>query len=442
MRVCHVVYNEFPDDPRVRREVVTLANAGLGVDVLCTRSPGRPKAEDVLGIHVERLPVTVVRGGRLRYVYQYLLFVGLVFVVLAIRQSKFDYRVVHVHSLPDFLILAAIPARFMGATLILDLHESAPELMAARFKSRSLHPVYTILLWLQKLSCRLANYTVTVNAAIVERLRGRGVVRDRITIIENSPDWSEADARAGSTFVPGSLPEVIIAGGLNRERDYGTVIRAACIAAERRPFRLRIVGEGPLLYRQELVELVRSRGVSEWVSIEERVEPSEVRNLIRKTLFGVVSYERNPLTEIATPNKAYEYAACGKAMVVASLPALRNLLGACAIYYVPGDAQDLGLKMILLLTNSSERGRLESLITAAYKEHEWSVMATRLLDLYREGLGAGGAVALGSDSEQSARIGNLDRRLEGGTEQPADSLETRNRGVAERKCALVQDPKR
>ena len=95
------------------------------------------------------------------------------------------------------------------------------------------------------------------------------------------------------------------------------------------------------------------------MTIEDEVPATMVPALLARTTVGVVSYQRNPLTEIATPNKAYEYATAGKAMVVADLAALRGLLGDAARYYRPGDDEDLAWNLETLLENPIERERLD-----------------------------------------------------------------------------------
>ena len=74
MRACHIVYGYFPFDPRVRREVETLRGHGHEVDVIALQEPGDAREESILGFHVYRVPLPIVRGGFARYAYPYLTF--------------------------------------------------------------------------------------------------------------------------------------------------------------------------------------------------------------------------------------------------------------------------------------------------------------------------------------------------------------------------------
>src|SRR2546430_16062168 len=103
-QVCRVVDGNLPADPRVRKEVRTLESVGFTVDVLCLRSDKEDRAEVMPGVRVRRLPLGPRRGSRLRYAYQYVTFFLLVSVNLVVAHAFRRYRIIHVHSLPDFLI--------------------------------------------------------------------------------------------------------------------------------------------------------------------------------------------------------------------------------------------------------------------------------------------------------------------------------------------------
>ena len=102
------------------------------------------------------------------------------------------------------------------------------------------------------------------------------------------------------------------------------------------------------------------------------------------TELGVVTYERNPLTELAVPNKVFEYSAAGKPLVLARLPTLESLLGDAALYYEPGDADDLREKMRYLLERPEEARRLADRGSAVLASYRWEVMEDRLKHVYTD----------------------------------------------------------
>ena len=413
--VCHVAYARYPADPRVRKEVRTLNSAGFAVDVLCIRAPGEMGREVQAGVHVRRLPLGAHRGSRLRYAYQYATFFLLVAASLLATQVFRRYRIIHLHSLPDFVILAALPCRALGARLVLDLHESMPEIYRARFPGRAGSPMERLTLLGQRVSCALATRTITVNPTIAAILVSRGVPARLVAVVENSPDWSLDPSEALQGTTRGGATEITIVGGLNPERDLPVVLRAAQLVRGlvRVPIRWRIIGPGDAAFVRDLQTEVRRLGIEDVISIEGEVPASMVPRLLARTIVGVVSYQRNPLTEIATPNKAYEYAIAGKAMVVADLPGLRRLLGDAARYYRPGDAEDLARNLRSLLENASERELLGQAARQRIEAHRWDIMAERLIRVYLEclpGTAAGVGAGLARDAAPTLVLAGVPSR--------------------------------
>ena len=49
------------------------------------------------------------------------------------RHVKARYQLIHVHSVPDFLVFAAWFPKLTGAKIILDIHDLLPELYAGKY---------------------------------------------------------------------------------------------------------------------------------------------------------------------------------------------------------------------------------------------------------------------------------------------------------------------
>ena len=129
-------HSYYEEDPRVRREAEALAAAGRPVE--CSRSDGRGSRHGH-GRGRGRSSTAVQRhqGARLRvYLREYLSFFVRAMVALTRSPIRRRYALVQVHTLPDFLVFAALPLRLAGVPVILDLHEAMPEFFSARFGSR------------------------------------------------------------------------------------------------------------------------------------------------------------------------------------------------------------------------------------------------------------------------------------------------------------------
>lgn len=381
-KVCHVVYGRYPEDPRVRRAMGAILGPEYTLTVLCTSEPGKPSHDVCAGVQVHRVPLEAVRGSRIRYLYQYSIFFLIAAALLFPRSPTHRYHIIHVHSLPDFLVFAALPCRLLGSRVILDLHESMPHLYLARFHDRPGSWIYRLSQIAEKVSCLVASHVVTVNATIQDLLRAEGVEQSKLSVIENAPAWSMDQP----PVVPDlDRVEVAVVGGLNPERDIDLLLHATKLLQSHDPLKVRIIGHGDADYVSHLETLRDSLGLQACVTIESPIPASSVQDVLNKSLFGIVTYARNPLTELATPNKAYEYAALGKAMVVADLPAIHRLFGDAVLYYEPGQASSLADAMSKLVEDTDLRRTLGRRAAEVHAAHSWDKMETRLRALY-EGL--------------------------------------------------------
>ena len=127
-----LVHGPYPvGETRAAREALAAVEAGWEVDVIAMRRPGEPCEEIVDGVRVFRLPLSHTRGvGAFAMAREYVGFTVMASVKLAALTWRRRYRIVHVHNPPDFLILAALVPRLLGARVILDIHDVSSELFA------------------------------------------------------------------------------------------------------------------------------------------------------------------------------------------------------------------------------------------------------------------------------------------------------------------------
>src|SRR5204862_5252556 len=122
---------------------------------------------------VIRVPGRKSRGSALSYLIEYADFVWRSRRLVARHRALSGLRVVHIHTLPDFLLWAALPAQRRGARVVFDMHEIFPEFVAAKFRG----PVGALAAWLarriERWARRHADLTITVNRPIDELLAAR-----------------------------------------------------------------------------------------------------------------------------------------------------------------------------------------------------------------------------------------------------------------------------
>ena len=135
--LAHAYYEE---DSRVRREAEALVRAGHPVEVFALRRPGDPSEGVLDGVVIHRLDVRRHQGAGITvYLREYLDFLARATIALARVHRARRFGLVHVDTLPDFLVFAAMPLKLAGVPVLLDLHEAMPEFFRARFPGGRRH---------------------------------------------------------------------------------------------------------------------------------------------------------------------------------------------------------------------------------------------------------------------------------------------------------------
>jgi glycosyltransferase involved in cell wall biosynthesis len=174
---------------------------------------------------------------------------------------------------------------------------------------------------------------------------------------------------------------IVYVGGVNRERDLSTLIKAVSILQSKREVRLVIVGHGNEQYREELRAFAMEQGLTDFI-MRGRVPHDEASAYMALSAVGPVTYERNYLTDISLPTKALEYSAAGRPLVIANLRGMREVFGDAALYYEPGDANDLAGKLALILDDTMLAQRLVDKGRTVLQACSWELMEKRLFTSY------------------------------------------------------------
>ena len=129
--VCMLAYSFYTFDNRVRRYAETLARRGDDVEVIALRYTGRPAMEVINSVRVFQIQRREKNERRrVSYFLRIVLFFVRSMVFLTRRHLRKPYDLLHVHSIPDFLVFAAWLPKLLGAKIILDIHDLLPEYYA------------------------------------------------------------------------------------------------------------------------------------------------------------------------------------------------------------------------------------------------------------------------------------------------------------------------
>jgi glycosyltransferase involved in cell wall biosynthesis len=374
-----VVHGPYPvGEPRVAREVAAATAAGYEVDVVAMRRKGEPRREFAAGANVIRLPLTHRRGtGLVGMFAEYAGFTALASFATAVLMLRRRYRVVQVHNPPDFLIVAGLIPRALGARLIFDVHDLSSDMFAMRWEGKPGAAVAERLLrGIERGATRLADAVVTVHEPYRRELAARGVPSEKLTVVMNSLDESllpeHSMAGDDTTF------RVVYHGTVTPLYGVPLLIEAcALIAGEVPDFSLEIYGEGDSLagVRSRAIEL----GISDRVFFSDGYLPH--REALRKVSganAGVVPNLPTPMNRFALSSKLFEYIALKIPVVCSDLPTIREHFSDDELmYFTPGDARSLADALLATALDAEARNARVRSALARYESYRWPVHAAR-----------------------------------------------------------------
>jgi glycosyltransferase involved in cell wall biosynthesis len=368
----------------------------MKVELICLReSESDPKRETVNGVDVRRVPLRRRRGGTLGYVAQYFTFLLAALGILAARSLTRRYDLVHVHNMPDILVLSALIPKMLGAKVILDLHDPMPELMVTIFGLDQTNGRVRLLEALERWSIRWADRVFTVNLACKRLFAGRSCPPEKITVVMNAPDERIFGFRpvesASPMPRPAGAPFVIMYHGSLVERN-GLDILVEAVARVRRldaDVELRIYG-APTPYLAQVMELVRQRGLSGVVKSFGPRRLEGIVDAIADCHVGVVPNRRSIFTELNTPTRIFEYLALGKPVIAPRSAGILDYFDEDAlVFFELGDADDLARRILDVLTDPHKAGSIAQRGQDVYRAHAWQRERRVLVEAVDTLLGGG-----------------------------------------------------
>ena len=387
--ICILVQNVYDFDVRVRRKAEALVAAGYSVDVFGLRKDGGPKEYNLRGVNVYTVSLGKQRGSLARYAFEYLSFFLWSLVKLTVEMRRKRYAVIDVNTLPDFLIFAGIFARWMGAKLVLDMHEITPEFYMSKYEIPEQSWRIRALTVLEKWSFDFADHVVTINEPIQELLVSRGLPREKSTVVMNSAD--EASLKPQTKSVPAieaaaSAASFVMMYHGTLTRLYGLDIAIEAFASRHSEMpgaEFWILGSGT--QTSELRALIQKFKMQDKIKLIGFVSPLEIPAWLTKCDLGVLPIRRDVFLEFASPNKLPEFIVMGKAVVISRLKAIQYYFTNDAVaFFEPNDPLALAGEMVRLYRDAGLRASMVAQARRQYAPLRWEVMKERYLTLIAE----------------------------------------------------------
>jgi glycosyltransferase involved in cell wall biosynthesis len=381
-RLLVVVHGPFSTDPRVVRLVQVAVSRGFDVDVIAGSRGGEPRLEQRDDLRIFRIPIVHVPGRRpAALIWEYAAFTVLAFLLASYLAFRRRYRVIHINNPPDFLVLTALLGKRLGARVILDVHDFAPDLLKMRMGTRRFANVAERLMrQVERLAASYVDAVMTVHEPYAAELCARGVQRDKITIVLNSVDESLLPAEPRH---PVATPvRVVYHGTINAH--YGVEMLVDAVATARgvvEELTLELYGEG------DAVESVRSRIRENRLGADalfhaQFLPLDDVLARVQNAAIGAVNNLPIQLNQLALPTKLFEYVALRVPVVAADLPTIRAYFADDEVrFFKAGSTQALAAALVDVARHPEVAAARAEAAYRRYSEYRWALNAGCYADL-------------------------------------------------------------
>ncbi|MBE7432452.1 MAG: glycosyltransferase family 4 protein [Anaerolineales bacterium] len=382
--------NPFWRDVRVRQEAQALQEAGYVVSVICPGMNGRKFHEEMDGIHIFAYPPPFQGRGFIGYAYEYGYSLLAMFLVSLHVFARRGFDIIHAANPPDTAVLIAIFYKLFRRQFVYDHHDLSPEVFSLRFGAEKWFArlVYEILVFLERLSCRVADHVITTNQSYMNiELHRSKIPESSITIVRNGPDLERLRRvefppelrREGKTTI-GYLGIIGYQDGVNHLLN---ILHVLAYELNRRDFFCVIAGGGDAL--EDLKKQATILNLDEFVMFTGYVPHEEVAKYISAADLCVAPEKPNPFNHYSTIIKVMEYMALGKPVVAFDLIEHRYSAHDAALYAVNGEELDFARKIALLMDNTEQREEMGKLGKARVEDVlAWRHQAKALVAAYEK----------------------------------------------------------
>ena len=355
-RFLLIAYTTYIHDGRVKRHAEALAERGDHVDVICLADEQQPAM--FAGVNLIGLEMPRYRGAsRSAYLSSYLRFFAMASKRALQLSLKQRYDVVIVCTMPDAVVVTAILPKLLGSKVVLDIHDTMPELYRDKFGGARGAVGGKLLLWEERLSAWWADRVLAVHDLHKERLEQAGIPAAKIRVVTNTPDprifvphYTRLAPRNGFT--------VACHGTLTQRMGLDLAIQAIAILHDRYPqLRLIVIGNGD--YAAAARALVAQLRLCREITFHNAVPVEQLPEMLAAAEIGLVPNRPSSATHLMLPVKMLDYATLGIPVIASRLRTVEHYFGDRAVeFFEPGNAEDLARAIERLYLDPALRAEL------------------------------------------------------------------------------------
>jgi len=364
IKICFLTSVHPPFDTRIfHKEATSLAKAGYDVSLAAQHD----KDEVVDGIRIASLPKPKNRLERMTRT-----------VWTAYRKAlEIDADIYHFHD-PELIPIGLLLKR-KGKRVVYDVHEDVPRqnLSKPYIPAAFRKPISGMIEALEAFSARRFDGVVTATPYINRRFLELGA---NAVNVNNYPLIGELDSA-----VPWAekQDEVFYVGAISAIRGVREIVRSCEFLKS--PTRLNLAGR----FSESAVE-TELKSYPGWTRVNELgfLDRAGVRDVLKRSVAGLVTFHPLPNHIYAQPNKMFEYMSAGIPVIASNFPLWREIIETndCGLCVNPLDPRAIATAIDHLVMNPelskrmSDNGR-----QAVLSKYNWSIEERKLCTFY-EGL--------------------------------------------------------
>jgi glycosyltransferase involved in cell wall biosynthesis len=382
-----IAYTRYASDPRVRREAEALAARGDLVDFICVQEKDAGAPRNYSGVNLYPVSAGRYQGdSTLSYLAIYVSFLFRSFCLMTRLYFRKRYDIVQVHTMPDFLVFAALVPKIFGAKIILDVHDLMPELYACKFGPDRRRWFIKLITWIERRSIAFADRAIAVHIPHRDALVQHGNSSQKFFILLNVPD--PAIFQLNGVLRHDDRFRLIYHGTVARRHGLEVALRAVAIVKDQIPnLEFLVIGHGDDL--QRIKELAEQLKLQSYVRFLGTMPVEQLPKHLSEADVGLVPILYDSFTRYMLPLKLMEYARMGVPAIVSETETIRAYFAPQMVRYCkPGDQKELAEAILELYRNPERR---KQLITAAGKfssTYNWDEQKKGYYDLVDGLLGA------------------------------------------------------
>jgi glycosyltransferase involved in cell wall biosynthesis len=381
MKVCMVAYSFYEQDNRVRRYAEALAKRGDFVEAVSLRREGLPAFEILNGVRVHRVqPRLMNEKGKFTHVSRLIQFFFRSMAFLTRNHLKERYDLIHVHSVPDFEVFAALFAKLGGAKVILDIHDIMPEFYVSKFNSSRDSLAFKILLTIERLSTLFADHVIAANHIWGDRLVTRSVPASKCTTFLNYPDSAHFQRKSSSERGDGKFI-MLYPGTLNYHQGLDLAVRAYSRVKDQIPeAEFHIYGAGEQL--EFLRSLISELHLEDRIFLKGIVPLDQISKVIAGADLGVVPKRSNAFGDEAFSTKTLEFMTVGVPLIVPNTTIDSYYFDDSLVtFFQANDESSLADAMVCVVKNPELRREQTENSLEFVKKFTWDANRDGYLDL-------------------------------------------------------------